>query len=244
MSSSCAAGESSSSATPTMSETQHYNTVLDIDFDSLSLFGRGLRHFFENDSLADATIRCEDKELKVHAVVCAAHSDYFMKAFCGPWKESKGDREMTLHEVDADVVTALVQYMYHFDYKPPENAYATVFHAKVYSLADRYQMPQLKQHSKKKFDSAMKKFWLHQQAGPISSELFLALDEIYTSTPDNDRGLRDIITRHCHNNKKLLETDTSFHMILREVPALAVDMIFYHPFDHLFPGSKGLPLFP
>lgn len=53
----------------------------------LILILHGVR-FFNNERLADVTIRCGDHEFKVHAVLLSVHSDFFDKAFCGQWKAS------------------------------------------------------------------------------------------------------------------------------------------------------------
>ncbi|KAI0154209.1 hypothetical protein GGR57DRAFT_119841 [Xylariaceae sp. FL1272] len=77
-----------------------------------------------------------------------------------------------LGDVEVDVVTAMVQFMYHFDYQAPGRISESLFHAKVYSIAKRYLIPELKEHSKNKFGTAMKKFWqIRQPEDPDTSDL-------------------------------------------------------------------------
>lgn len=42
--------------------------------------------FYENGRFADATVVCKGREWKVHKLVLASKSEYFLKAFDGPFK--------------------------------------------------------------------------------------------------------------------------------------------------------------
>jgi hypothetical protein len=79
------------------------------------------------------------------------------------------------------------------DYKPVEKATNTVevenpltIHATMYALGDKYQVDGLSQLAKEKFESC-----LHHHAH--SEDFITAVQLAYSSTPDTNRGLRDVV---------------------------------------------------
>jgi hypothetical protein len=79
------------------------------------------------------------------------------------------------------------------DYKPVEKAPNTVevenpltIHATMYALGDKYQVDGLSQLAKEKFESC-----LHHHAH--SEDFITAVQLAYSSTPDTNRGLRDVV---------------------------------------------------
>ncbi|KAI0550687.1 BTB/POZ protein [Xylaria curta] len=194
------------------------------DVPSVKAFCATLKQFFNNERLADATIRCGSQEFKVHAIVLSTHSEFFYKAFCGQWKESKDGKTINLEEVEVDVVKAMIEFMYRFDYNLPDGVSTLLFDAKVYSIADRYIIPSLKDYSKVKFQCAVRSLL---DSDNLHSDLLTVSTEVYCSTPESDRGLRDSLAKTFHENLKKLEKNDSFHAALLEIPGLAVDMVFF-----------------
>ncbi|KAI1754003.1 BTB/POZ protein [Xylaria castorea] len=196
-----------------------------VDASSAQAFCVALKQFFNNERLADATICCGDQEFKVHAILFSVHSNFFYKAFCGQLK-SKNSKIIKLEEVEVEVVKAMIQFMYHFDYSSPDGVSTSLFDAKVYSIADRYLIPKLKDYSKTKFETAVSRI-------PLTANFLACLcavsSEVYCSTPEPDRGLRDIVVEAFHTRLSILEESDVFHTSLREIPALAIDMIFFKP---------------
>jgi hypothetical protein len=79
------------------------------------------------------------------------------------------------------------------DYKPVEKAPNTVevenpltIHATMYALGDKYQVDGLSQLAREKFESC-----LHHHAH--SEDFITAVQLAYSSTPDTNRGLRDVV---------------------------------------------------
>ncbi|KAI0450336.1 hypothetical protein F5B21DRAFT_508284 [Xylaria acuta] len=199
----------------TLPSSQTGDTQFKVDAPSADAFCVVLKRFFNNEHLTDATIRCGNQEFKVHAVVFSVHSDFFYKAFCGQWKEGGDGKIIKLDEVEVDVVRAMIQFMYHFDYNTPDSVSALLFDAKVYSIAGRYLIPKLKDYSKAKFESAIS--CLLDSTG-FSADLCAVVSEIYSCTPESDRGLRDIVAEAFHNNLSKLEKSESFHTSLSKIP--------------------------
>lgn len=100
-----------------------------------------------------------------------------------------------------------------------------ITHAKVYALAEKYGIIGLKALSRKKFASQVKEH--------ISSEeLPLAMQEVYESTVDSDRGLRDIVIQTFRANPNIVQR-TDIENVVRTTPALAWE---------LFRVGWGLPI--
>ncbi|KAK0705929.1 hypothetical protein B0T26DRAFT_679696 [Lasiosphaeria miniovina] len=68
-------------------------------------------------------------------------------------KENK-TRLIKLEDVDSAAVQAMLYFMYRSDYNKPKNTSAMLFHARVYALADRYMVPDLKLIAASKFKAA------------------------------------------------------------------------------------------
>jgi len=106
----------------------------------------------------------------------------------------------------------------------PENAHL-ITHAKVYALAEKYGINGLKALAKRKFSSQVKEH--------LSSEEFsLAMQEVYESTVDSDRGLRDVVIQAFRTNPEIARRE-DVEIIIKETPSLAWE---------LFRVGWGLPI--
>ncbi|PVI05401.1 hypothetical protein DM02DRAFT_686318 [Periconia macrospinosa] len=76
---------------------------------------------------------------------------------------------------------------------------ALIVHAKLYEVADKYGVPNLKDYAAQRFNNACYVFW-------DSATFVKATRLIFTNTPENDKGLRDVviktIAKHMVLNKK------------------------------------------
>jgi hypothetical protein len=89
---------------------------------------------------------------------------------------------------------AMMKFFYQKEYFPPRDDSLTPlrFLATVYQVADKYLVPQLKEHSIEKFRYVLKKDWNFND--PDNFDDFLSATAlIYESTPQSDRGLRDLV---------------------------------------------------
>ncbi len=126
---------------------------------------------------------------------------------------------MTIDE-KAPVVEAVLTYLYNFNYetgmlitsRPPP----MVFHAQVYAMAEMYGIQSLKTYSKEKFETTIATGW-NLEAFPSS------ITEVFSTTPETDRGLRDPVIKVCCENSKALVADDGFKVILREAPGFAAE---------------------
>ncbi|KAF2183554.1 hypothetical protein K469DRAFT_582595 [Zopfia rhizophila CBS 207.26] len=101
-----------------------------------------------------------------------------------------------------------------------------ITHAKVYAIAEKYGITGLKSLARKKFAHQVE---LHYE----STELPEACQEVYETTVDSDRGLRDVIIQTFRAHPDLaLRKDVE--LAVRETPSLAFE---------LFRMASGLPVF-
>ncbi|RYP39208.1 hypothetical protein DL767_002316 [Monosporascus sp. MG133] len=173
--------------------------------------------YFNADTFSDATVRCSGKEFKVHKLVLSAQSEFFSKAFTGDWKESDSG-QIDLEEVDVNVVEAMLHFMYHFDYNNTHGASTMIFNAQVYSVADKYIIPALKAEAREKFGTAISTGW-------AMDDFPSAIAEVYNSTPESDRGLRDLTVEIARTNINPLRENELFRDVLREIPSFAAEMV-------------------
>jgi speckle-type POZ protein len=118
----------------------------------------------------------------------------------------------------------MLNFMYRFDYDAGSSDHASaspmIFHVKVYSIADKYDVPMLKSQAREKFEKVAETCW-------NMDDFPHALTEIYSSTPRTDRGLRDLAVEIvCRQIKTLLEKQ-DFQTVLDETLGLAADVSRY-----------------
>ena len=100
-----------------------------------------------------------------------------------------------------------------------------VTHAKVYALAEKYGIMGLKALARRKFASQVKEHL-------ASEELSLAMQEVYESTVDSDRGLRDIVIQTFRAHPDIAQRQ-DVEEVVRGTPGLAWE---------LFRVGWGLPI--
>jgi hypothetical protein len=96
--------------------------------------------------------------------------------------------------------------------------YPPLVNARVYALADKYDVRGLKAFSSKKFKNSL--------ATPWSSEVFSEIIRVvYESTPSTDRGLRSIVTETARKRGNCLMDCTEFRVLLESAPDFTIDLL-------------------
>ncbi|OBS22615.1 hypothetical protein FPOA_08951 [Fusarium poae] len=183
----------------------------------LDQFLVSLKEYYNTSDLSDAVITCEDKVFKIHRIVLSAHSKYFAKQLNGNWKETS-ERKVEIKDFDPSVVEAMLCFVYSFDYRNTCGTSSMIFDAQVYQIADKYDIPALKAHSKEKFASAV-------AAGWNMDDFPLSVSVVYDSTPQEDRGLRDLAVEISRKNIDTLLGRDGFCELLRKTADFAADLI-------------------
>ncbi|KAI9657325.1 MAG: hypothetical protein M1821_003005 [Bathelium mastoideum] len=115
-------------------------------------------------------------------------------------------------------------------FEPLEPVQATkepnmVLHAKVYAIADKYDIPGLKELARRKFEAQVAQHW-------DATEFPDALEEVYCSTIDTDRGLRDVVLQAFRENPRLA-MKAEVEAAVRDLAPLAFE---------LYKVASGLPV--
>lgn len=100
-----------------------------------------------------------------------------------------------------------------------------LLHTRVYALAEKFDIPGLKDLAKSKFEMAMACYY-------DSPDFAEAIEEVYCSTIDSDRGLRDIVLQAFRSHPQLASTQDVFSVI-KHTPTLAFE---------LFKIERGIPI--
>jgi len=100
-----------------------------------------------------------------------------------------------------------------------------LLHTRVYALAEKYDIPALKALARQKFEMAM-------ACNYDSPDLPEAIEEVYCSTLDTDRGLRDIVLDlfKCHPQ---LATTPDIFPVIKDLPTLTME---------LYKLERGIPV--
>ncbi|CAH0055463.1 unnamed protein product, partial [Clonostachys solani] len=186
-----------------LSSLNEYGTQHRID----SLFPNMNSDYFNTDTFSDVVIVCEDQEFKVHRLVLACHSKYFEKQLNGNWKD-----------FDPGIVESMLRYMYSFNYSNIRGVSSMVHDAQVYQIADKYDIPTLKEYSKDRFCKFITTGW-------NMDEFPLAINVVYESTPSEDRGLRDLVVETSLLHLDTLLEQDGFSNILRTNADFSADLI-------------------
>ena len=131
-----------------------------------------------------------------------------------------------LPDDDLPVVEAMLNFLYHFDYQASISP--MIFNAKVYSIADKYDIPTLKSQAVEKSRKSVETCW-------SMDDFPHAIREIYSSTPGNDRGLRDLVVKIACEHMETLSKQPDFRILLEEACGFAADVVLFmakHRFKH------------
>ncbi|KAK2601159.1 hypothetical protein N8I77_010629 [Diaporthe amygdali] len=71
---------------------------------------------FESAEFADCKVICNGREFSTHQLILSTRSQYFRKAFSGPWKESQ-TLVVNLDDHEPEKIEWLLRFIYHQDLK-------------------------------------------------------------------------------------------------------------------------------
>ncbi len=121
------------------------------------------------------------------------------------------------------MVEQMLLYIYTKDYESIAPAevpldHVLAHHIDMYTMADKYDIPGLRKLCVEKFSVGMKK-----PSEVINFPSLIRL--IYESTPENDRGLRDVISKVAREHLAELIKNDDFAEVLKSVGAFAHDIL-------------------
>ncbi|KAI2643303.1 hypothetical protein GGS21DRAFT_8698 [Xylaria nigripes] len=195
------------------------------------------KELYLSEEYSDLEIVCKEKKYRVHKSIVCPRSKFFTAACRGGFKESQ-EGKIDLSADDPQAVEIMIWYFYHLDYNsclpqvvdgmdrtfvtcPYSNhLYTTtnlMIHVKVYNLADKYFVEGLKGQASAKFRKVAHDQW-------ETNEFLEAAQEVYTSTTETDRGMRDIVVETFSNHISLLDKEKTMD-VLKKHSGLAYDLL-------------------
>ena len=117
----------------------------------------------------------------------------------------------------------MLEFFYTLDYQdgpkiPEGSTYNLATHASVYGIAEKYEIMPLKDLAKQKFETMIKEQW-------NDPSLPDAIEIIYNTTHNADRGLRTILTTSIKGQIKKLLPKPQFADVVRSCGDFAVDLM-------------------
>lgn len=100
----------------------------------------------------------------------------------------------------------------------PNQVSNLTLHAKVYALGEKYGITGLKTLAIAKFEDEVKDHW-------DSDDFILAVREVYTSTVDHDRPMRNVVVRALSNHLNLLDKQ-SVQDVIKDL-SLVFDLLLH-----------------
>ncbi|RKK27001.1 hypothetical protein BFJ66_g16860 [Fusarium oxysporum f. sp. cepae] len=201
----------------------------------------------ETGLYSDLKITCCNKQYQVHKAIICPRSCFFRSACENHFQESQSN-VINLPEDDPEAVDSMIYYIYNGYYPKMDpgtqgiskdrlaaagwkletfgeftgglQVKFLVLHAKVYALAEKYDVLGLKEMAQRCFRI------ISNCGGCCSKEFAQACEFVYTTTIDSDRGLRDVVVQSLHEHPRALDEE-HIRSAMRLLPDLPYDLVLY-----------------
>lgn len=175
-----------------------------IDFRASKSLGRGIASLLNSDKYSDLTITTQKTSFKVHKAVICTQSKVLAAMSDAGFKETS-TAILPLHHDSPEAIECMVTFLYTGDYdgsvivsndshdEPVSLMERFRQDAIVYSLADKYDIPDLKLHARAKFEAKA----LGAKPSELRNNFHRVVEEVFDTTPDTDKDLRGVVIRFC-----------------------------------------------
>lgn len=120
----------------------------------------------------------------------------------------------------------MLEYLYEHDYIDHQNS---TINARMYAIADKYGILDLKNLAKRRFEDNFKPLHARATLSNISKTVRATLPDllrvVYTTTPDSDQGLRDILVQVLEPHLDELMAIPEFVVAAKEAGYFAHDVL-------------------
>jgi hypothetical protein len=127
-----------------------------------------------------------------------------------------------LNDDDPRAIEAMIHFMYGIDYDSSGNELSRVspmiFNVRLYQVADKYFVPQLKKRAKEKFGQIARTCWQ-------MDDFPVAITEAYQYTRKDDRDLRELLVQISQDHVVELMKSERFCSVLEETVGFAADLV-------------------
>ncbi|PGH11333.1 hypothetical protein AJ79_04949 [Helicocarpus griseus UAMH5409] len=199
--------------------------------------------YYCSSKFTDLTIKTDDKERKVHKVVVCVQSEYFSLMLEEKWEPhavnntviSYGAKQETSNDIISisvdypGAIGAMIDFLYEGDYSIYDETIPDALnHLRMYKLADRYGIPQLKSCAKEKFRNTAENnitSWGMDVVKQVNRE-------VYTdAVSGGDTGLCDILIQIIIYYLKTLSAQSGFIHTFDGLQGFAYQIIVDQGFD-------------
>ncbi|EME43757.1 hypothetical protein DOTSEDRAFT_71563 [Dothistroma septosporum NZE10] len=193
------------------------------DANAEQAFLSAIAQLAQRADLSDFTIICKDKEWHVHRVILASHSSVLNRACSGEFMEGR-KKKYDLSEYDVGQVEALIEYMYTLEYQISDDVSSLeelCLHINMCILADKYDIPCLKEFATTKSKSCIDDVAVIEMAKPVT-----LVYEAEGATAEIRKALvQDLVHYDVFHAQKSYERRRIFETLLESYPRFAIDII-------------------
>ncbi|KAK2777816.1 hypothetical protein FQN52_000823 [Onygenales sp. PD_12] len=177
-----------------------------------------LKKCLKTSQFTDLVIKTREKEHKVHKIIICGQSTVFSRMLSGDWKEAK-EGVVNLMDDHPTAVEAMINFMYTFKYhnKNEEEWESTLFHFRVYEVAEKYSVAPLEFLAKEKVEEILESGW-------DVEDFFQLIQQVYLSTSSGAGTLRKTIAEQAYLNMDVLLPSPEFLRLLKEIPKFSIDI--------------------
>lgn len=188
-----------------------YNPSLSVSQNAKAEEAQSLELLLKSGNGSDLTITCNGLTFHIHSAFMCSRSDYsaIHRDACTRFQASD-PHHLDLPEEDPMLIQKMIRFIYTSDYFPFTSAYEAdpsflPVHASMYGLGEFYGVRSLKWVTADRFKKLIK-LWSQGVYGGVSIPNLLAFIQaiklVYTTTPHDDRVLRDpvivFVPEHLH----------------------------------------------
>ena len=130
-------------------------------------------------------------------------------------------RSITLKDDDLALVEQMLLWLYNQEYPATtveREEEALVLDAKMYGLADKYNLGQLKEVTKECFKIMLKAYW-------NTDRFAKAATVVWQTTPDSDVGLRQLVSKNLWSQREKLLSRRDVKVLLKELNGFSGDLM-------------------
>ncbi|KAK7946329.1 uncharacterized protein PG986_010650 [Apiospora aurea] len=183
------------------------------------------KEMFNNEFLSDAKVTVDDTTWPVHKSILCSRSEYFRKAFTGPFSEATSN-QLTIEGQDATAVEMVLYYLFtgHVHNFSEIGSIRGAFN--LFVAADYFDIEYMKQEALERFDYSFHA--IHPNEPLLNDEdlgaLFCAARLAYSSGP-NFEVLREPIEEFIIDTDFLFTKDDRFMRELNNFPEFALALM-------------------
>jgi len=175
---------------------------------------------------SDLTINCKGKVFHVHRNIVCLQSKSLAACVDGAWLEGING-EIKLVDDEPEIVDRMIKFMYEEDYCDGSNttedgdqgaAKPLVLSTKLYIIADKYDVPALKELAKRKYETAVSHRW-------DLTSFITSLELMYNHTPESDRLLKDVAIRAGTDHLIKLVNRSEFACLCKKNGEVGLDLL-------------------